>query len=65
MDAMVASLGEALRVPVDEAQAVFRALAAPGVYRELVQDSGWSRERFTGWVADTLERHLLGGTAPA
>ncbi len=62
MNAMIASLREALRVPLPEAQAVFRALAAPGVYRELVQDFGWSPERFTAWVGDVLERHLLGSS---
>lgn len=60
MDAMIASLGEHLRVPVPEAQAVYRALAAPGVYRELVDESGWTPEQFTRWVGDALHRHLLG-----
>lgn len=59
MDAMIASLQGQLRVPLAEAQAVYRALAAPGVYRELVTDSGWSGERFETWVADALVRHLL------
>jgi AcrR family transcriptional regulator len=59
MDAMIASLGEHLRVPLPEAQAVYRALAAPGVYRELVDESGWAPERFERWVADALHRHLL------
>ncbi len=62
MDAMIASLHGQLRVPVAEAQAVYRALAAPGVYRELVMESGWSGERFEAWVADALARHLLGAT---
>ncbi|TNC23506.1 TetR/AcrR family transcriptional regulator [Amycolatopsis alkalitolerans] len=60
MDAMIASLGEHLAVPVTEAQAVYRALAAPGVYRELVEDSGWTPDDFERWVGDNLERHLLG-----
>ena len=60
MDAMIASLGGHLRVPVSEAQAVYRALAAPGVYRELVEDSHWTLEEFQRWVGDALERHLLG-----
>lgn len=63
MDAMIASLAGRLRVPLAEAQAEFRALAAPGVYRELVTESGWSDERFERWVADTLQRDLLDGTA--
>ena len=59
MDAMIASLGTHLDVPVPEAQAVYRALAAPGVYRELVEESGWTPEEFEHWVADSLERHLF------
>ena len=60
MDAMMASLRPHLRVPLPEAQAVYRALAAPGVYRELVDESGWTPEQFECWVADALHRHLLG-----
>jgi hypothetical protein len=40
MDAMIASLEGHLVIPLPEAQAMYRALAAPGVYRELVQESG-------------------------
>ncbi len=60
MDMMIASLEGALTVPVEEAQAVYRALAASGVYRELVEESGWPLERFDRWVGDVLERHLFG-----
>lgn len=60
MDAMIASLRDDLRVPMREAQAVYRALAAPGVYRELVEESGWTPEQFERWVGDALERQLLG-----
>lgn len=59
MDAMIASLGEHLRVPVTDAQATFRAFAASGVYRELVADHGWSPDRFEEWLADTLQAQLL------
>jgi len=59
MDAMIASLEGHLRVPVSEAQAVYRALAAPGVYRELVEESGWTGDVFERWIGDALERHLL------
>jgi len=61
MDAMIASLEAYLQVPVDEAQAVYRALAAPGVYRELVEESGWTPERFELWLSWALEQHLLHG----
>lgn len=58
MNQMIASLEPLPQVSVAEAQAVFRALAAPGVYQELVADSGWSAEQFTAWVAESLERHI-------
>jgi AcrR family transcriptional regulator len=59
MDAMIASLDGHLAVPLPQAQAMYRALAAPGVYRELVEESGWSPEDFERWVGDTLQRTLM------
>ncbi len=59
MDAMIASLDGQLTVSVPEAQAIYRALAAPGVYRELVDESLWTPEQFEHWLGDTLERQLL------
>ncbi|MET9275044.1 helix-turn-helix domain-containing protein [Kribbella sp. NPDC003557] len=59
MDAMIASLEDVLRVPLAQAQAVYRALAAPGVYQELVDESGWTRAEFETFVADSLRRQLL------
>jgi AcrR family transcriptional regulator len=66
MDAIVASLDGHLAVPLPQAQAMYRALAAPGVYRELVEESGWTPDDFEHWVADTLERSLMawGHAAP-
>ena len=61
MDAMIASLDGHLRAPVHEVQAVYRALAAPGVYRELVEESGWAPDEFERWVGDTLEGYASGG----
>ena len=61
MDAMIASLDGHLHAPVRQVQAVYRALAAPGVYRELVEESGWTPEEFERWVGDTLERYAAGG----
>jgi AcrR family transcriptional regulator len=63
MDAMIASLDGHLRTPVPQVQAVYRALAAPGVYRELVEESGWTPDQFERWVGDTLERYAAGGQA--
>ncbi|MEU0096438.1 helix-turn-helix domain-containing protein [Kribbella sp. NPDC006257] len=59
MDAIIASLDEDLRIPVKQAQAVYRALAAPGVYQELVDESGWTPAEFEDWVAESLQRQLL------
>jgi AcrR family transcriptional regulator len=64
MDAMIASLEGHLAAPVREVQAVYRALAAPGVYRELVQESGWTPAAFERWVGDALERSAMGSAAP-
>ena len=64
MDAMVASLEGHLRAPVPQVQAVYRALAAPGVYRELVEESGWTPDQFERWVGDALERSAMAGPAP-
>jgi AcrR family transcriptional regulator len=60
MDAMIGSLKGHLTVPMREAQAVYRALAAPGVYRELVENSGWTGDQFEDWIGEALHRHLLG-----
>jgi AcrR family transcriptional regulator len=60
MDAMIASLEGHLRVPTAEAQAIFRALATPGVYRELVHESSWTAERLTTWLTDLLTRSIYG-----
>jgi AcrR family transcriptional regulator len=60
MDRFVASLAPGLIVPEAEASAMFRALAAPGVYRELVERAGWTHEQFAHWLAETLGRYALG-----
>lgn len=59
MDAIIASMEQYLSIPLKQAQAVYRALAAPGVYRELVDESGWSEDEFEQWVTDSLQRQLL------
>jgi AcrR family transcriptional regulator len=65
MDAIIASLDGHLTIPVLQAQAMYRALAAPGVYRELVEESGWTPADFERWVADTLQRNLMAPGHPA
>ena len=64
MDAIIASLDGHLTIPVPQAQAMYRALAAPGVYRELVEESGWTPADFEHWVADTLQRNLMAPRHP-
>ncbi len=59
MDRMIASLEGSLSMPVPAAQAIYRALAAPGIYQELVVESGWTADQFEEWIADTLARQLL------
>jgi AcrR family transcriptional regulator len=59
MNGFIRSLKSDLAVPVAEAQAVYRALAAPGLYRELVEKAGWDRDRLVDWLDDTLARHIL------
>ena len=59
MDAMIASLEGVLRIPIKQAQAIYRALAAPDVYGELVTESHWTPAAFEEWVAQTLLRQLL------
>jgi len=65
MDRVIASLDGAMRIPVAAAQAMYRALAAPGVYGELVVESNWSPDAFEEWVAHTLIRELLGPDSAA
>jgi AcrR family transcriptional regulator len=53
---------QALRSDVDPERAadlVF-ALVDPGLYHLLVNECGWPHETFTGWLATTLRRELLG-----
>jgi AcrR family transcriptional regulator len=59
MDAMIASLEGELSIPTAQAQAIYRALAAPDVYGELVTESQWTPAAFEEWVAETLLRQLL------
>lgn len=58
MDRMIASAGERLRMPVADAQAVFRAYAATGVYGALVVDAEWPVTRFGTWLSDALVAQL-------
>ena len=44
-----------------QVQPVYRALAAPGVYRELVVETGWTGDRFEEWLTKVLEGVLQSG----
>lgn len=59
MDRMIASVAPHLAVPLGEGQAIFRALAAPPLYRELVVGVGWPPERLGDWLAGILRENLL------
>jgi hypothetical protein len=41
------------------AAAILLALAQPEVYRELVEESGWSPDEYEAWLAETLKEQLL------
>ena len=43
-------------VTLDRAADTFYAVASPESYRLLVEDRGWSPDRFERWIADALER---------
>ena len=64
MDRLIASVEPQLSLSLHDAQSIFRAFAAPGVYGALVIDAGWSPERFESWLADTMVAQLLRGPAP-
>ena len=59
MDAMVSSASDVLTVPVAQGQALFRAMAAPGVYEALVVDAGWSPARVGTWLGGFLQQQLV------
>ena len=65
MDHLIASVEPQLAVSLHDAQSIFRAFSAPGVYGALVIDAGWSLERFESWLADTMVAQLLRGPAPS
>ena len=60
---IIDSVRDHLVLPVPAAQAIYRALAAVGVYQELVVESGWTIDAYETWVCDQLATQLLGVTA--
>ena len=59
MNELIASVQHQLTIPLADAQTLYRALGATGVYDELVVNSKWTPERFQAWLADTLTTQLL------
>jgi hypothetical protein len=58
------SVRDDLVLPLPAAQAIYRALAAVGVYQELVVESAWTIDQYEQWVFDQLAGQLLGAPAP-
>lgn len=61
---IIESVRDHLILPLPAAQAIYRALAAVGVYQELVVESGWGIDEYERWVLDQLASQLLGRLAP-
>lgn len=57
---IIESIRDRLVVPLRTAQAIYRALAAVGVYQELVVESGWSIDEYERWIVGQLRSQLLG-----
>lgn len=57
---IIESIRDRLVVPLGTAQAIYRALAAVGVYQELVVESGWTIDDYERWVVGQLRSQLLG-----
>jgi len=61
LDRVVEGMEEALRpdLDVNRAAALLRALCRAEVYRELVNESGWSPDDYESWLGETLKGQLL------
>ncbi len=61
LDRVVKGMEAALRpgMSVDRAAAILRALCRAEVYRELVDESGWSPDEYEAWLGETLKEQLL------
>ncbi|MBA2713640.1 MAG: TetR/AcrR family transcriptional regulator [Rubrobacteraceae bacterium] len=65
LDRVVKGMEAALRpgMSVDRAAAILRALCRAEVYRELVEESGWSPDEYEAWLGEALEGQLLSPNA--
>ena len=61
LDRIVEGMKAALRPELDSARAaaVLRALCRAEIYRELVEESGWSPDTYEAWLFETLKEQLL------
>jgi hypothetical protein len=61
MNRFVQEMKDALRPDLDagRAAAILLALAQPAVYRELVEESGWSPGEYEAWLSEALKDQLL------
>jgi AcrR family transcriptional regulator len=66
LDRVVEGMEGALRpgLGVDRAAAILRALCRAEVYRELVEESGWSPDEYEAWLTEALKWQLLPSAAP-
>lgn len=61
LDRIVEGMEAALRPDLDptRAAAILRALCRAELYRELVEESGWSPDEYEAWLFETLKEQLL------
>jgi TetR/AcrR family transcriptional regulator, regulator of autoinduction and epiphytic fitness len=61
LDRVVEGMEETLRpdLGVDRAAAILRALCRAEVYRELMDESGWTPDEYEAWLGETLKGQLL------
>ena len=61
MTRFIQEMKDALRPDLDasRATAILLALCQPAVYRELVEESGWSPGEYEAWLSEALKEQLL------
>ena len=61
LDRVVEGMEATLRPDLDAARAaaILRALCRAELYRELVEESGWSPDEYEAWLLETLKEQLL------
>ena len=66
LDRIVEGMEAGLRPGLGPARAaaILRTLCQQEVYRELVEESGWSPDEYEAWLFDTLQEQLLPSKAP-